>query len=122
MTARVSKIGRTAAIGAFILCIACVGPAAAATDEQCRDILNQALTDKNPDTRKQAVVALSLVGTQYLGTLRDMLQDKELDVRLAAVASLAEVRKPEAIRVLHDALNGETPEVSFAAAKALWGL
>jgi HEAT repeat protein len=98
----------------------CVGRVTAATDVQCREILQQALEDKNPDTRKQAVVALSLVGAQFLSPLQAMLQDKDLDVRLAAVASLAEMKNEQAAAALREALNDEVPEVRFVAAKALW--
>jgi HEAT repeat protein len=93
-----------------------------ATDQQCRDILRQALEAKNPDTRKQAVVALSLVPGQFLSPLKAMLQDKDVEVRLATVASLTEAKSQQAVAALRAALNDEVPEVSFAAARALWGL
>jgi HEAT repeat protein len=38
------------------------------------------------------------------------------------VSSLAGVKSPQAVEALRAALNDEAPEVSFAAAKALWGL
>jgi HEAT repeat protein len=98
------------------------GRLSAATDAQCREILRQALEAKNPDTRKQAVVALSLVATQFLLPLTAMSQDKDVEVRLAAVMSLTEVTSKQAVAALRVALNDEVPEVSFAAAKALWGL
>ncbi len=82
----------------------------------------QALEAKNPDTRKQAVVALSLVAAQFLSPLKAMLQDKDVEVRLATVVSLTEVRSQQSIAALRAALDDEVPEVSFAAAKALWGL
>jgi hypothetical protein len=34
-------------------------PAPTARDQQCQDILEKALKDKNPDTRQQAAIALS---------------------------------------------------------------
>ena len=99
-----------------------VSEVTAATEEQCREILQQALEDKNPETRKQAVLALSLLGTQYLTPLKEMLHDDDVEVRLAAVASITEVKSPQAREALRDALNDDVPEVSFAAAKALWGV
>ena len=107
---------------ALILSIADVGGMAAATDSQCRDMLRQALAAKSPMTRKQAVVALSLVTAQFVAPLIATLQDKDVEVRLAAVASLTEVNSPQTVAALRGALNDEVPEVSFAAAKALWGL
>jgi HEAT repeat protein len=99
-----------------------LGQGTASSEAQCREILQQALQDKNPDTRKQAVVALSLAGGQFLSSLRGMLQDSDVQVRLAAVASLAEVKSPRAVAALRVALDDEVPEVSFAAAKALVAL
>lgn len=95
---------------------------AAVTQAQCTDLLQHALNDKNPDTRKQAVAALSLtLGSGPLFTrLVEMLRDKDVEVREAVVASLAEVKTPSAAEALHKALDDSVPEVSFAAAKALW--
>src|SRR5215469_3689366 len=96
--------------------------AVAATQEQCTELLQAALDDKNPDTRKQAVVALSLTAERgpLFTRLIDMLQDKDVEVRQAVVASLAEAKTQRATAALHKALEDEVPEVSFAAAKALW--
>ena len=109
-------------IWVVVLSMIWVGRVTAATEEQCREILQQALEDKNPETRKQAVLALSLLGNQYLPTLKGMLQDDDIEVRLAAVASITEIKSPQAVEALREALNDEVPEVSFAAAKALWGV
>ena len=116
------KIVWSVPVWTLILSVLCVGRMTAATDAQCRDILRQALESKNADTRKQAVVALSLVAAQFLSPLEAMLQDKDVEVRLATVASLTEVKSRQALVALRTALNDEVPEVSFAAAKALWGL
>jgi HEAT repeat protein len=97
---------------------------AVSTDERCNQILQQALENKNPDTRKQAVVALSLAATDEpaSGKLESMLQDKDVQVREAAVTSLAEVKTASARAALRRALDDDVPEVSFSAAKALWAL
>jgi HEAT repeat protein len=109
---------------AVILSVVVVARATAETEVEvhCRDILQAALADKSPDTRKHAVVALSLAGERFLSLLKDMLQDKDVEVRLATVASLAELKSQDTVAALRDALSDEAPEVSFAAAKALWGL
>jgi HEAT repeat protein len=98
--------------------------AAAVTDQQCTDLLKQALIAGNPETRKIAVVALSLAATTgaLFTQLEQMLQDKDLEVRLAVVEGLQEMKTKPAIAALHTALADSTPEVSFAAAKALWAL
>jgi HEAT repeat protein len=85
-------------------------------------MLREALANKNPNTRKHAVVALSLAATKdaYLTSLIGMLQDKDSEVRLAAVASLSDVKNPRVGAELRKAVEDEVPEVSFAAAKTLW--
>ncbi len=94
----------------------------AATDEQCLDLLRQGLQAHNPETRKQAVISLSLASERspLMPLLEGMLSDKDVEVRLAVVASLGEVKTKSATEALHKALEDEVPEVSFAAAKALW--
>jgi HEAT repeat protein len=100
------------------------GPAGAATEAQCTDILQHALEGRNPETRKLAVVALSLApgNGALFETLVRMLQDKDVEVRQAVVASLAEVKSKPATAALLKALEDDVPEVSFAAAKALFNL
>lgn len=83
-----------------------------------------ALGEKNPDTRKEAAAALGLAGARepYLTELGGMLDDKDLYVRLAALQSTVDLRQKGAAPALNKALYDETPEVSFAAAKALYAL
>jgi hypothetical protein len=101
--------------------LACTAAAAVDT-EQCQDLLQHALSSGNPDTRKTGVVALSLAANDehLLGQLTGMLDDKDVQVRLAVVASLTEVKTKAATDALHRALRDGVPEVSFAAAKALY--
>jgi HEAT repeat protein len=99
-----------------------VPQASAATDAQCTELLQRALQSGNPETRKEAVVALSLASSPgpLFDRLERMLDDKDVEVRQAVVASLAEVKTKGAIAALHQAMEDPVPEVSFAAAKALW--
>jgi len=94
----------------------------AATNTQCSEILQHALDAANPETRQQAVVALSLASGSgpLFDQLERMLQDKDVKVRQAVVASLADVKSGRATAALHKALDDAVPEVSFAAAMALW--
>jgi HEAT repeat protein len=115
---------------ALAICQTSSAPAAAPAstpagrDQQCQDILNKALMDKNPDTRMQAAIALSLVGSTepFPSELESLLDDKDVEVRLSAISSLSEVKNSRTVPALHKALNDEVPEVSFAAARALWAL
>ena len=110
----------------WILAIVAIGALVprlpAATDAQCTELLRRALEAGNPETRKQAVVALSLAASQgpLFDRLEQMLQDKDVPVRQAVVASLAEVKDKSATAALRKALEDPVPEVSFDAAKALW--
>lgn len=117
---------RTIAVLVLTAVLACK-PVEAAQDEaatKAEGILQEALASKNPDTRKQAVAALSLAASRepYLSKLTSMLEDKDVEVRLAAVASLSEIKNKAVNKALLKALEDEVPEVSFAAAKALWTL
>jgi HEAT repeat protein len=92
--------------------------------DKARTHLHEALEDSNPDTRKQAVQALGLIGPRqpYLGELIDKSEDKDVEVRIAAISSMVDIKSPEVIVPLRKALDDDVPEVSFAAAKALWAL
>jgi len=92
--------------------------------ERARDFLQDSLKDKNPDNRKHAVQALGLVSPRepYLSQLEAMLDDKDVEVRLATITSLMDLKNERTISALRKALDSDVPEVSFAAAKALWTL
>lgn len=105
--------------------IFCAGLAFGQTPaEQSREILEKSLKGRNPDTRRQAVIALSLVGTSapFPAQLEAMLDDKDVEVRLAAISSLSDLKSDLTGPALHKALLDDVPEVSFAAARALWAL
>ena len=101
-------------------------PSAAPSENEMRSrqLLVDALSDKNPDTRKAAVVALGLVGARepYVSLVESMLTDKDIYVRLAAVATMADLRGPRTVGALQKALYDESPEVTYAAAKQLWAM
>ena len=86
--------------------------------------ITDALKDKNPDTRVQAVQSMGLIGVHepYISALNAMLEDKDVQVRVAVVASLVDLKNKTTVPDLKKALSDEVPEVSFAAAKALWTL
>ena len=92
--------------------------------EKARDLLEKSLKDKNPETRKHAVQSLGLASASepWLSQLEGMLEDKDIEVRLAAITSLVDLKSSGTVATLRTALNSDVPEVSFAAAKALWTL
>jgi HEAT repeat protein len=92
--------------------------------DRAKSILEDSLKDKNPDSRMQAVQALGLVGPRepYLSELSSMMDDKDVQVRLAVITSLLDLKDKKTVPALQTALDDDAPEVSFAAAKALWTL
>lgn len=92
--------------------------------ERCHGMLEDSLAAKNPDTRKEAVTALSLdvVSEKLISRLATMLEDKDVPVRVATVGSLADLKSTRTVKILDGALQDEVPEVAFAAAKALFDL
>jgi len=91
---------------------------------RARTLLENSLKDKNPETRTHAVQSLGLVSASepYLSELETMIADRDVGVRLAAIASLVDLKSDRTIPTLRKALSSAVPEVSFAAAKALWAL
>ncbi|OYT72543.1 MAG: hypothetical protein CFK52_04930 [Chloracidobacterium sp. CP2_5A] len=90
--------------------------------EAARKILEQGLAERNADRRVEAAMALSLtrVENNPFPLLETAIADKDIYVQIAACASLAGLRDPRARPLLKKALDSETPEVAFAAAKALY--
>jgi|SRR5579871_1689573 len=99
-------------------------PVPESNQDRARGFLEDSLKDKNPDSRKHAVQALGLVSARepYLSELEAMLDDKDVEVRLAAITSLVDLKTDRTVPALRKALDSDVPEVSFAAAKALWTL
>jgi HEAT repeat protein len=107
-----------------LLLLPALSSAQPSVDAKAQAILSEALHSKNPDTRKTAVLALSLIGLRgsMPAELAAMLDDKDVEVRLACVATLVDLKDKNTTRLLHHALDDEVPEVSFSAARALWAL
>jgi HEAT repeat protein len=94
------------------------------TGDQAYSLLYGALEARNPDTRKEAVRALSLIGGSepFAARLESMMADKDVPVRLATIEALTELKTSHAVELLRKALTDGVPEVRFAAAKALFTL
>ncbi|MGD0437090.1 MAG: HEAT repeat domain-containing protein, partial [Bryobacteraceae bacterium] len=58
----------------------------------------------------------------FPAALESALDDKDVPVRLAAIASLTDLKNDRTVSALHKALKDPVPEVSFAAARSLWSL
>jgi HEAT repeat protein len=89
-----------------------------------KEVLNDGLRSKNPDVRKQAVLAVGLFRDAPAARelLLPMLKDPDAQVRIAGISSLTDFTDPAVIPALRRALDDPVPEVAFAAAKSLWTL
>jgi HEAT repeat protein len=115
----------TASLAAVLLILATpVFSRAAGEVDRARAILSDGLNDRNPDVRKEATLALGLVGKdeKAAAMVAGMVQDSDVQVRLAAISSIVDLRRRTAIPELKRALDDSVPEVAFAAAKALYTL
>lgn len=99
-----------------------VAQTTAPVKDQAWGYITDALKDKNPDTRLQAVQSMGLIGVHepYISTLEGMLDDKDVQVRVATVQSLVDLKNKRTVPALKKALGDPVPEVTFAAAKALY--
>lgn len=116
---------KTVLLLAIFFCIAVAAHAQTEVESpaaQADRIIQQALAERNPDKRKVAVIALSLEGARnnVIALLDAALDDEDVQVRLAACASLSALKDRRSIPPLQKALNDSVPEVGFAAAQALW--
>ncbi|MGH9469736.1 MAG: HEAT repeat domain-containing protein [Terriglobia bacterium] len=91
---------------------------------ESRSLLEQAASDKNPDVRRQAAQAMSLLNATnpLLSELGAMVSDRDVSVRVAAVSALGDFKSRRNIPLLRQALSDPVPEVGISAAKALYDL
>jgi HEAT repeat protein len=90
--------------------------------DRARTVLANALNSKNPETRKAGVKALKIVAGQepFTSRLEALLKDADMQVRLATIEALAELKNDREIAALKTALNDKVAEVRYAAATALY--
>jgi len=84
-------------------------------------LLDESLHDGSSDRRQEALAALSTLGSpdpEAVQRTVAALHDKDLFVRRAAALALGDMKATSAIEELKQALD-DSPEVAFAAAKAL---
>jgi HEAT repeat protein len=93
----------------------------AADSQKVWEILTDGAAESSPYKRSPAISALGTIPTPAARKLVDAaLVDKEILVRLAAVSAIAERKSRADIPRLKIALDDDSGEVSFIAARALW--
>ena len=101
----------------------CARPGCAA-DLKARswDILTWSLTNSDPAKRAGAVAAMGSIGltSRALSAVEGALDDKDPFVRETAAVTLADMKARRSIPKLRKALQDDSAEVRFAAAKSLW--
>jgi HEAT repeat protein len=88
------------------------------------DTLNEAMKDSNPAKRVEALVALGVArpDAKSLAAVEAMLDDRDYGTRQAACSTLGEMKSKGSIPKLQAALEDKSPEVVFAAARALYAM
>ena len=107
----------------FLLCLFPALLCAEDIEKSAWAVLNHALADGNPVKRGQALTALGLIGStapHVVDLLEAGLTDKDETVRQTAAVVMGEIGARQAIPMLKKALDDESGEVSFAAARSLW--
>jgi HEAT repeat protein len=94
-------------------------------DTRARAILTEGLESSDFAVRIEAITAASMVGSNeaIVARLEEFLKDKNVQVRLATIHALADLKSPQIKDGLRKTLEEDNaPEVLFAAAKVLAGL
>ena len=93
--------------------------------DRAQNVLKDGLDAKDPDERIQAIQASGLIGLneRLRGQLEEALEDNNVEVRIAAINTLADLKSTRSIPAICERLTEDkTPEVTFAAAKALYAM
>ena len=88
------------------------------------NVLVQAMLEGNPEKRIDAIAALATLSKkpQAVRLIEAALKDKDASVRVTAAEALGEMESQRSVPALKAGLDDSAPEVSFAAARALWQL
>ena len=87
-------------------------------------ILTSGATDNNAKRRAEAIAALGTMAPtpHVLHLIEKALDDRDSSIRQVAAINLGQMHARRSIPKLRKALEDPAPEVSFAAAKALWNM
>ncbi len=90
--------------------------------EHARTVLQDGFAEKSPEKRREVAVALSMVPAKdpVADLLALLAKDKDELVRQAALESLVDLGDRARYPLIKEALQDTVPEVTYAAARALW--
>jgi HEAT repeat protein len=108
----------------FMFLLVAASLAATSPREQSWRVLLDGAADSNPVKRTQALTALGTIGSERpaFEAIANGLKDKDVYVRLTAVAALGKTRSSRSVREIQTALDDPEPIVRFVAAKTLWNM
>jgi HEAT repeat protein len=91
----------------------------AASIDRARSVLKEGAAERDPESRREVAVALSLISTRdsSASLLERLAQDKEHLTREAALISIGERGDRRRLKLGESAFSDEVPEVLFAAAR-----
>jgi HEAT repeat protein len=94
---------------------------ASPTSTHATQVLQQGAADRDPDTRRQVALALSLSRSAgpIVPLLESLVMDSDYLVRQATLDTIGELGDRKLARLAEPRLNDDVPEVMFAAARAL---
>ena len=106
----------------FVIVAGCLH--AQAPDVSPWEVLDHGVQDGNPAKRIEAVLATSVLrpDARALAFVEGAMKDKDSGVRQAVCTTLGEMKARAAVPFLRQALDDNSPEVIFAAAKALYAM
>lgn len=108
----------------LVILFTAVGLFGQTTGQNAWQMLDRRAHDTNPVKRRQAILAMGILRPlpPALGVMEAALDDKDIGVREAGCITLGEANAKTSIPKLQMALADASPEVIFAAAKALYAL
>lgn len=119
-------MGSNSASHLFLIALpfTCLAAGTDPNDSLATRVVDEALAQKNPDVRADAVAAYGLIGlrSSTLSRLSSFLMDPDYKVRLATIAVLSEFNDKRTVPLLRTALEDSVPEVAFSAGKVLFRL
>jgi len=101
-------------IAATMITAAGLAPAAT-TNETALQSIESALQSKSAEVRKSGVEALGIAGSKYQSRVKEMLDDKDAQVRFAAAKALYEMGDAAGEEALVRVLTGESKPGSFVS-------
>lgn len=109
----------------LLLCLyASAASPAVVPAESARSVLKAGAEEGDPEARRELAVALSLIASRDPSAklLETLATDKDVLVRVAAIATIGELGGQQRLPLVKRALADEVPEVAFAAAQVLYRL